>query len=50
MATFGKGQNTEWAAQSAEALRLQRIVCVAAIFSLAALPLLLSVALSIWGA
>lgn len=50
MITFGKVQNAGSAAKSTQELDFQRIVCVAAIFTIASLPLLLSVALSIWGA
>jgi hypothetical protein len=49
MISFGKVRNAELPAVAAEPLDVQRVLCVAAIFSLALLPLLLSVALSIWG-
>lgn len=49
MISFGKVRNAGSTAASSEALDFQRVLCVAAIFSLASLPLLLSVALSIWG-
>jgi hypothetical protein len=49
MISFGKVRNAGSLAASAEPLDVQRVLCVAAIFSLASLPLLLSVVLSIWG-
>ncbi|TDX66574.1 MULTISPECIES: hypothetical protein [unclassified Methylosinus] len=49
MISFGKVRNAGLPAASHEPLDVQRVLCVAAIFSLATLPLLLSVALSIWG-
>jgi hypothetical protein len=49
MISFGKVRKAGLPAASDEPLDIQRVLCVAAIFSLASLPLLLSVALSIWG-
>ncbi|MBU3888093.1 MULTISPECIES: hypothetical protein [Methylosinus] len=49
MISLGKVRNAGLPAASHEPLDVQRVLCVAAIFSLASLPLLLSVALSIWG-
>jgi hypothetical protein len=49
MVSFGKTRDAGPAGASPEALEVQRVLCVAAIFSLASLPLVLSVALSIWG-
>jgi hypothetical protein len=49
MISFGKVRNAGVPAATAEPLDVQRVLCVAAIFSLATLPLLLCVALSIWG-
>jgi hypothetical protein len=47
--SLGEVQKAAWAAEIKHASEAESVVCVAAICAIAALPLLLSVALIIWG-
>jgi hypothetical protein len=47
--SLGEVQKAPWAAEIKHASEAESVVCVAAICAIAALPLLLSVALIIWG-
>jgi hypothetical protein len=47
--SFGEVQKAPWATEIKHASESESVVCVAAICAIAALPLLLSIALIIWG-